>query len=299
MKIDLTTLSVLEPAYFVKEIEIENNNLLDSTLPGEWMKQTVPSIYFRSNEHYQIEQDTAIPGLLLTITSSEKFIIFCFEFYESPFIQFFDKAKHKFAPFLKIKRTDLIDFQKNEEVKFIAVKPKKSYEMMSNMRGAPVGGLIIGGLFKGAFKLAGKMEDSTVEKNGFRYSLNFKDDNITKSVDIVSETFYIADLEKFLTRHWTKETPTIPVIPKEEKSKGGCFIATACYGDYDDPNVIVLRQFRDNVLTKSKTGRAFISFYYKYSPSIARKIEKKKTLKSLIRLFLIQPLIKLTSKTKK
>ncbi len=268
--------------------------MLDSTGPGEWMNQTVPSIYINSNDHFQVEQDTAIPGFLLTIASTEKFIIFCFEFYENPFIQYFDSSKHKFAPFLKINRSDIIDFQKNEEIKFIAVKPKKSYEIMSNMRGVPVGGLITGALFRGAFKLAGKMEDSSVEKIGIRYSLNFIENDITKSVDIISESFYVPDLEKFLTSHWTKKTPVIP----EEKEERGCFIATACYGDYDHPNVQVLRQFRDNVMSKSRVGKALISVYYKISPSIAKLIEKNNILKIVIRLILIYPLVKLTSKNK-
>lgn len=296
MNIDITNLTVLELVEFVKEIEIENNNLLDSTGPGEWMKQTVPSIYLSSNDHYQVVQDTAIPGILLTIASTEKFIVFCFEFYENPFTQYFDSSKHKFAPFLKINRSDIIGYQKNDEVKFIAVKPKKSYEMMSNMRGAPVGGLITGSLFRGAFKLAGKMEDSTVEKNGIRYSFHFLDNNVPKSIDIISETFYAADLEKFLIAHWTKE---IPETPQEEKIEGGCFIATACYGDYDHPNVLALRQFRDNILAKSTMGNWFISFYYKYSPSIAKGIEKRNTLKSIIRFIIIHPLVKLTLKVKK
>ena len=41
-----------------------------------------------------------------------------------------------------------------------------------------------------------------------------------------------------------------------------CFIATAVYGSRDAPQVRTLREFRDNVLMQSQTGRAFVDFYY-------------------------------------
>lgn len=44
---------------------------------------------------------------------------------------------------------------------------------------------------------------------------------------------------------------------------GGCFIATAVYGDYDHPQVKVLQGFRDQVLVKSQPGRCFISWYFR------------------------------------
>lgn len=51
---------------------------------------------------------------------------------------------------------------------------------------------------------------------------------------------------------------------------GGCYIATAVYGSYDDPSVLVLRQFRDEKLNRSTLGRVFIRTYYAISPSLAR-----------------------------
>lgn len=67
---------------------------------------------------------------------------------------------------------------------------------------------------------------------------------------------------------------------------GGCFIATAAYGSYLDPHVMVLRHFRDNVLLKSKPGTAFVEFYYKYSPPIADFIAKHDDLRMLVRIAL-------------
>jgi hypothetical protein len=47
---------------------------------------------------------------------------------------------------------------------------------------------------------------------------------------------------------------------------GACYVATMVYGDYDAPEVMVLRNFRDNTLAKSAAGLIFIKVYYKYSP---------------------------------
>ena len=48
-----------------------------------------------------------------------------------------------------------------------------------------------------------------------------------------------------------------------------CFIASAVYGDADAPEVMALREFRDQVLVNSIIGRWFIRSYYRVSPPIA------------------------------
>lgn len=59
---------------------------------------------------------------------------------------------------------------------------------------------------------------------------------------------------------------------------GGCFIATAAYGSYLDSHVVVLRDFRDRYLVGNPAGRAFVDFYYSYSPAIAEAIRGNRVL---------------------
>ena len=67
---------------------------------------------------------------------------------------------------------------------------------------------------------------------------------------------------------------------------GGCYIATMVYGDYDHPQVMVLRDFRDNFLSNYSIGRNFIQFYYKYSPSWVEAMKNMKGANLFIRFVL-------------
>lgn len=85
-------------------------------------------------------------------------------------------------------------------------------------------------------------------------------------------------------------TNNAPTISGGGSSSSGCFIATAAYGSYLDPHVMVLRHFRDDVLLQSELGTAFVKFYYKHSPPIADFIAQHDTLRILMR-FALTPLI--------
>ena len=52
--------------------------------------------------------------------------------------------------------------------------------------------------------------------------------------------------------------------------EGACYIATAVYGSYDCPPVWTLRRYRDDTLSATRLGRAFIRTYYAVSPALVK-----------------------------
>jgi hypothetical protein len=77
-------------------------------------------------------------------------------------------------------------------------------------------------------------------------------------------------------------------VNSNSSSSGSCYIATMAYGDYDHPQVMVLRNFRDDVLDAFTLGKWFIKTYYKFSPKLVQLLKKKKIINYMIRSFLNQ-----------
>jgi hypothetical protein len=101
---------------------------------------------------------------------------------------------------------------------------------------------------------------------------------LLKSKGYIREYNYFID--KFQLTNYT------PAQQKSKQKKEGCYIATAVYGSYDAPEVLVLRQFRDQTLQKYALGRLFISAYYFISPKLIGVIKNNSSINSSARVLL-------------
>lgn len=63
----------------------------------------------------------------------------------------------------------------------------------------------------------------------------------------------------------------------------GCYIATMAYGDYDHPQVLILRNFRDKKLMTTFLGKHFVKFYYTTSPKLVKKLKGHHNINLFIR----------------
>ncbi|SMH37801.1 calcium-binding protein [Maritimibacter sp. HL-12] len=76
--------------------------------------------------------------------------------------------------------------------------------------------------------------------------------------------------------------PMVPVNDEEQETEeedpeaelATCFVATAAYGDHGHPDVVFLRAFRDHWLVHRAWGRAFIAFYWRVGPKMARPVRR-------------------------
>jgi hypothetical protein len=76
----------------------------------------------------------------------------------------------------------------------------------------------------------------------------------------------------------------------EAVKKTPCFIATAAYESPSNPNVCILRDFKNEYLITNKLGRKLVGLYYQYSPPVADFITKNKFLRFPVR-FSLQPFV--------
>jgi hypothetical protein len=88
------------------------------------------------------------------------------------------------------------------------------------------------------------------------------------------------------------------IIKNKPVEKSGCFIATAAMGDYNHPDVVELRNFRDNWLLKREWGKSFTKWYYQNGPIAAKVIEKSTILKKTTFYLVVKPLKYITKNLK-
>ena len=81
------------------------------------------------------------------------------------------------------------------------------------------------------------------------------------------------------------ELPGEVTDPSDDDDNGAleCFIATAAYKSYLQPEVKLLRGFRDEYLLTNTPGQMFVQLYYKYSPPVADFIAEHDVLRTMVR----------------
>jgi DNA-directed RNA polymerase subunit RPC12/RpoP len=141
-----------------------------------------------------------------------------------------------------------------------------------------------------------------VELLGLAWSIK-KDPTIAKNIAYILNPEDKVDriLGKFLMEHnppilqlynqcvqWLQANDS-QWVAEQKKAKSGCFVATATMGDDEHPTVVILRQFRDELLETSTAGRTFINAYYKIGPYIADVIRQSDLLKRLSYVLLVKP----------
>jgi len=117
-------------------------------------------------------------------------------------------------------------------------------------------------------------------------AVNLIKDHIT----IAPQNINSDDIENCF-RFLLNKTNNISLSKEAVIKSGACFIATSVYGSYFAPEVVILRNFRDNQLLPSPAGRAFVDKYYKISPPISNLLNKHKLLKRLILTFILKPIV--------
>jgi hypothetical protein len=82
---------------------------------------------------------------------------------------------------------------------------------------------------------------------------------------------------------YPEESIPFPIL----KDEGRCFIATAVYGSNLEPDVLLLRRFRNHYLLTNELGRKAVGLYYNLSPPAADYIRRHEWLKPVVRLLLL------------
>ena len=84
-------------------------------------------------------------------------------------------------------------------------------------------------------------------------------------------------------------------LEKKLNPSAGCFIASYAYDSYESKEVLTLRIYRDETLSKSSLGRQLIQAYYRYSPRLIKVFGGNKIFKTLIKVIL-KPIVKSLNK---
>lgn len=148
-------------------------------------------------------------------------------------------------------------------------------------------------------ELIARKEQEKKEQEKFIEPENNIDPMDTQLFKILKEGFVRGAIYHYRTKEKVSKEEATDYVEKlivennlsDKVKRKGCFVATACYGDYDAPEVLLLRKYRDEKLVATKFGRILVEIYYLISPFFARLIENSEFLKRIVKKYLLHKLI--------
>ncbi|MDR0431230.1 MAG: hypothetical protein LBH58_12235 [Tannerellaceae bacterium] len=130
--------------------------------------------------------------------------------------------------------------------------------------------------------------NSMANQGGSRYTI---ENTVKEAAQAIVEIGKLDMTKDFLIKRFKPNSKVILETSSKlsgRKSFSPCYIATMAYGDFNHPQVVVLRQFRDEVLERYTLGKLFIRVYYAVSPKLVLILKDSKTINSVIRKVLNQ-----------
>lgn len=107
------------------------------------------------------------------------------------------------------------------------------------------------------------------------------------------------DYEKFLRERIDQAAQAIKEIDPnytppsvEKKTADACFVVTATMGDFNHPDVVYLRHFRDEWIRKQYGGEVFVNAYYSVGPIFAMMIARSDKLRFLSFRYIVKPAVR-------
>jgi len=219
----------------------------------------------------------------------------------------------EWTPPNKIVKSDTKQLQpeyEDMESHFLSSYPKLIDFLCKSIRGNLIGQTIKSGYSSIYFPKSGSLEYlldksySTLSITFIYISKNKEIDQKSWSFDIFKdEDFMIKTINEYIQIYRLKhllQHNDVGIFPQllesdsesqlsntdTTKKKEGCYIATACYGNYDTPELLAFRKFRDKKLKKTIYGRYFINVYYLVSPSLVKLIGNNIKINIFIRKYL-------------
>ena len=131
---------------------------------------------------------------------------------------------------------------------------------------------------------------SEIEYSNDFQNFGYNNDHISAFCHLRNErrTFKINRISKIRLlgvqdSEWIDNPEFVQPTSRKPSQTSGCYIATMAYGNYDHPQVLILRKYRDDVLEKRIAGKLFIKVYYFFSPKLVRILKNNSKINSIIR----------------